>query len=192
MGAARSPVVLGSDRRPRRLRSNLRVCAKLCSHSCKSHPPRLQLLPVLDESRLLGLKVLLQKVNVEPPELERFQANRTEPYFSLALRAWGVFLPQMAQAAVPRLWEESHPCAPNRNFWNGRKKAVWDEGGEEIEFVTVSVAIGAGWLYGMGGEGSHMGKVALKLVLSLTETSLLISCVFGPCCKPGSQQRKDQ
>lgn len=95
MGAARSPVVLGSDRRPRRLRSNLRVCAKLCSHSCKSHPPRLQLLPVLDESRLLGLKVLLQKVNVEPPELERFQANRMEPYFSLSLRAWSILLTQI-------------------------------------------------------------------------------------------------
>lgn len=100
-------------------------------------------------------------------------------------------LPQMAQAAVPRLWEESHPCASHRNFWNGRKKAVQDDCGEKIKFATISVAIGAGWLYRIWG-GSHLGKVALKLVHSLTETSFLVSCVFGPCCKPGSQQRKDQ
>lgn len=92
MGAAQSPVVPGSESRPRRLGSRPRVCvcvcAKLCSHSCESPPPsRPQLLPALDESRLLGLKVLLQKVNTEPLELERFQAKRTEPYLSLALGA---------------------------------------------------------------------------------------------------------
>jgi hypothetical protein len=78
VGAAQSLVVPGSESRPRRLGSRL-PCGQRFAHTPVRVPPpppsRPQLLPALDESRLLGLKVLLQKVSTEPPGLERFQAK---------------------------------------------------------------------------------------------------------------------
>lgn len=115
-----------------------RCVCRAFSQCSESHPSRPQLLPALDESRLLGLKVLLQKVNMETPELERFQAKPSGTLLESSLVSPECACSQLSdnvllalrgpRLQVLKLWEESHPCASHRNFWNSRKKADWDEG----------------------------------------------------------------